>query len=51
MKYFLIILTIIVINCYEVIAGEVEKLDLLVKEALLNNPEINASKNKYLATT
>lgn len=51
MKYFLIILTIITINCYEVNAGEVVNLDSLVNEALLNNPEINASKNRYLATT
>lgn len=51
MKHFLIILTIITINCYEVNAGEVVNLDSLVNEALLNNPEINASKNRYLATT
>ena len=51
MKYFLLILTIFIINCEEVNAGGVVNLDSLVIEALLNNPEINASKNRYLATT
>ena len=45
MKYFLLILTIFIINCEEVNAGGVVNLDSLVIEALLNNPEINASKN------
>ena len=51
MKYFLIIFLTISINNDFVSAVEVERLDSLVKETLLNNPEIKASKNKYLAST
>lgn len=51
MKYFLILLTIFLINYYEVKADEIVNLDSLVNEALLNNPEIKASANRYLAFT
>lgn len=51
MKYFLIVFTLVLINIDVVNAGEVEELNTLVIEALLNNPEIKASENKYLALT
>ena len=51
MKYFLIIFTFFLINIDYVKADEVEELDSLVEEALNNNPEIKASKEKYLAST